>query len=246
MKIDVLRIKGDLQRKILPYSKCLVCHKMMKSVDILACGHICPKCRHEIRAFKKCPACATFIVKSEKNCHYCRSLKIRPLTNMVAVYPYHTEIRRAVWAFKFYGKRGLARPMAEMMAAEIAKNGYVCDYVVAAPLHKDKLKERGYDQAVLLAKALAFELDKPFLPLAVVRTKKTKVQHSLTFDERIKNMKNAFGAGENIGFVQGKSIFLVDDVITTGSTISSCGQVLLDAGAAAVYGVAVASAWDNK
>lgn len=115
------------------------------------------------------------------------------------------------------------------------------DVLVPVPLHRFRLLQRRYNQAALIASALAKDCGLPWLPLALRRDRSTPSQGHLGFRERQKNVKGAFSVHpRSLPHVQGKTIVLVDDVFTTGSTASECAKVLLKAGAKDVHVLAVA------
>lgn len=106
------------------------------------------------------------------------------------------------------------------------------------PLHAKRLRMRGYNHAAILGKELAKKLNIPFADI-VVRVKETTVQVGLTKDERKKNIRGAFAVRQGSG-MQGKTVFLLDDIVTTGVTFVEAAKVLKKAGAKAVYGIAFA------
>lgn len=112
--------------------------------------------------------------------------------------------------------------------------------LVPIPLHPSKLKKRGYNQSDLLAQGLGQKFDLLCCDV-LMRQYNTQSQYGLKREERIKNIKGAFllqlGFGQTI---HGKCIFLIDDVLTTGTTLSEAGRVLKKAGAKEVYGVTLA------
>lgn len=112
------------------------------------------------------------------------------------------------------------------------------DMIVPVPLSKAHYKKRGYNQAGLLARPLAYAVEKPYRPGALERTRDTLSQVHLGAHERRKNVSNAFGAKAEI--VKGKNILVIDDVTTTGSTISACAKALKSAGASTVFGMTLA------
>jgi len=114
------------------------------------------------------------------------------------------------------------------------------DAVAAIPLNKDRFKERGYNQAEVLARPLANLLKVPIISASIVRVKKTQSQVGLSLPQRKSNVENAFLADHQI--VNSKKVLIVDDVATTGSTIDACSQSLLDAGAKSVFGLTLARA----
>lgn len=113
------------------------------------------------------------------------------------------------------------------------------DGIVPVPLHKDRLKERGYNQAGLLAAALAANSATPLLDSAIERFKATSTQVGLSPTERAENVMGKFKADS--GLVAGKALLLVDDVFTTGATMRECASVLREGGADSVYGIALAT-----
>jgi ComF family protein len=112
--------------------------------------------------------------------------------------------------------------------------------IIPMPLHKQRLRSRGFNQSELLAKALSTKLKLPLLPAALKRTRDTRSQRGLHRDQRWANMQGVFVAQSNL--VKGKSILLVDDVRTSGATMKCATEALLDAGATSVAGICIATA----
>jgi ComF family protein len=117
---------------------------------------------------------------------------------------------------------------------------WLVDIVVPVPLALERLSERGYNQASLLARPLAMRLHLPYNPGALSRLRETRTQIGLTAGERRANVFGAFVARSPL--VQGKNILVIDDVTTTGSTMDACAFALLDAGAGQVYCLTLAQA----
>jgi len=109
------------------------------------------------------------------------------------------------------------------------------DMIIPVPLHKKRYAERGFNQATLLARELKKVIQVPVKTKRLARAKNTPHQARLNREGRLKNVENAFRilSPEKI---QGKQILLVDDVYTTGATMQTCAEVLLEAGAKDVYG----------
>ena len=112
--------------------------------------------------------------------------------------------------------------------------------VVPVPLHPARLRERGFNQAELLAKILAQKINIP-LGRALERIRYTTTQTAFDRVERMENLYGAFRLRKKIG-VRGLHVLLVDDILTTGSTLSECARVLREAGAQSVYAVTAARA----
>ena len=118
--------------------------------------------------------------------------------------------------------------------------GWSFDVVVPVPLGEKRMKERGYNQVALIAKPLSLSLGRIYHQAALKRRRETKSQVGLSAVERRQNVHDAFIADSRI--VRGKSVLLMDDVATTGATLSSGAEALLQAGASQVYAITVARA----
>lgn len=116
---------------------------------------------------------------------------------------------------------------------------WTIDLIVPIPLGKRRLKERGYNQVGMIARPLAMALDVKYAPNGLMRRKETRSQVGLTKSERRDNVRDAFVTGIE---VEGMNILVMDDVSTTGSTLSSSAEALLSSGAREVYALTVARA----
>ncbi len=153
---------------------------------------------------------------------------------------YEGDVRESLLRFKFHGATGYAGAYARLLADCIRR--YLAgryDLISWVPLSKGRLKERGYDQSMLLAMSTALELD----DVAVSTLKKVReVEKQSTVGSEEKRRANIMGAYavEDAELIAGKRILLIDDIVTTGSTLSECAGTLRAAGAAEVVCVAVA------
>lgn len=131
----------------------------------------------------------------------------------------------------------------ETLAKTIEQSSNESIFLVPVPLHKSKLKSRGYNQAEILAKGLSERLGIP-TENVLSRTKNTKTQFKLDRKERLENLKDAFALNSKFVIHNSKlknvTIFLVDDILTSGSTLLECANVLKRAGAKAVFGLTLA------
>lgn len=112
--------------------------------------------------------------------------------------------------------------------------------IVPAPLGRERLRERGYNQVALVAKPLSYEMGWDYAPGALTKVRETRSQVGLTISQRRDNVSKAYQADP--AKVKRKSVVLMDDVSTTGSTISSCTEALFAAGAREVYALTIARA----
>ena len=142
---------------------------------------------------------------------------------------------------KYAGELRLIDPLAAAIAARWRQAGVGGEFLAHVPVHASRAAERGYDQAELLARAAAAGLRLPFVP-ALVRTRATTAQFKLDRVHRGANVVGAFAirSKDMAEVVRGRWAILVDDVVTTGATLSACGSVLLEAGAIGVSAVTVA------
>lgn len=152
--------------------------------------------------------------------------------------PYLGGYRETIHRYKFQGEWGLSKPLARLMAQAVWENRLTFDAVVYVPLSRKGRMRRGYDQSRLLAKETAKILGVPLLD-ALEKTRETGAQHQLSKKEREKNIRGAYRARRT---VQGRSVLLVDDIVTTGATMLECAQALYHAGAARVQGLCAADA----
>jgi len=144
-----------------------------------------------------------------------------------------SRVQHIVHHIKYKGHQELALYMGGMMGRSISDAGLTTDLIMPVPLHKNREKTRGYNQSSLLAEGLANVMGVPLDKTCLTRVKMTTTQTRKTRVERWENVGEAFHI-KAPGNIMGKHILLVDDVITTGSTLEACAIKLLDAGAAAV------------
>lgn len=145
----------------------------------------------------------------------------------------------AVRAFKYEGATDLSDLLAERLIRAHGEQSWRFDAVVPVPLHADRLLERGYNQAALLGERVAQTLRIRFEPGLLGRIRSTGQQARLSGSERQQNVVGAFEAD---AAVQGMSVLLIDDVVTTGATLSECSAALRARHAQAVHGIALSHA----
>ena len=148
--------------------------------------------------------------------------------------------RACLHAFKYDGERRLAGPLGRLMARRWREAGIGGDVLVPVPVHAARKRDRGFDQAELLAQAAAAALGLPAVP-ALRRAAKTAAQHALGRGARAGNVGHAFAVDPRWqASVTDKWLILVDDVVTTGATVGACTEVLYAAGARAVSALSLA------
>jgi ComF family protein len=171
-----------------------------------------------------------------RSCTSCGSL--RALDVVRAVGAYEGVLREIVHAFKYKGRRSLARPLAALIARRCAEALDGVDALVPVPLYWFRRWSRGFNQADLLARGLGVHTVH-----VLRRTRATRPQMSLQAHGRLGNVKNAFAllpSWRRRWALTGRVLLLVDDVCTTGATLDECARVLKEGGAAEVRAVTVA------
>ena len=164
-----------------------------------------------------------------------------PLLQLEWCAPFDGTVRRALHALKYASELRLVDPLGTALAARWRAVGAGGERFVNVPVHASRAAERGYDQAELLARAAADGLGLPYLP-ALVRSRATTAQFHLDRVHRGANVADAFAMRSRsaTAAVRGRWVVLVDDVVTTGSTLAACAAVLMDAGAIGVSALTVA------
>lgn len=149
----------------------------------------------------------------------------------VAAYAYAPPVDRLLVALKFHAQLHVARALGELLADRFASRQTAVDVIVPVPLHLGRLRERGYNQSLELARPLARALNVRLDPSSSVRTRATAPQTALSPNERARNVSKAFAARADM---TGLRVAIFDDVMTTGQTLHSLAGCLRRAGAASV------------
>ena len=199
----------------------------------------------------RCAFCHQLIQREgEKVCSRCQKQLPRAASGLqlqhfphleVCVSPlyYEGDVRQSLLRYKFAGLTGYAEIYSEILAKSIDENQISCDIITWVPVSRLRLRRRGYDQAELLARALSARLGIPCVRTAV-KIRNNRPQSSTgNAEKRRSNVKGVYRAclPEKL---QGKRLLLVDDIVTTGATLSECAATLKRAGAGSVSGITLA------
>jgi competence protein ComFC len=200
---------------------------------------ICPECWNDIPRLSSahtCSRCGKQIVKGQ-TCRACRDLP--PAYDQLKSWSNYDEtVREMVIGIKYQRRLGLVRYLTPALADLIRNWQIDVDVMAPVPLGEKRLRERGYNQADLIAKPLAKTLHIPYRPPALRRVRETRSQVGLDAEERRVNLISAFKADPEI--CRDQSFLILDDIATTGATLDACAAALREAGAKNVFCITVA------
>lgn len=200
----------------------------------------CDDCRDKTSrvSFRECVFCGRHLSDNYR-CTDCTDLNGK--LDQVYIWGNHEgPLRKALHKLKYGRDIGLGDELSKCLIDLVTDNEIQCELVVPVPLSAQRKRERGYNQAALLARPLALAFGLPYLPRALKRTRETQTQVGLSIAQRRENVEGAFFADSSL--VAGKSVILVDDVMTTGATMNEAGKALKQAGANWVVGLTLAKA----
>jgi competence protein ComFC len=202
---------------------------------------LCDDCSTRTRRIDQstaCPCCGTPCDPRQRSCRECSTAHttLTTLHSCRSAYEHHGPVRDAIHRLKYGGEYARAEWCAEELEGLLHALRWQADVLVPVPLHPQRLRERGYNQSERIAHHLARTIGTTDDGL-LLRSRFVRPQVGLNADERRENVAGAFAATRSIA---GASIILIDDVVTTGSTLNACAQALRDAGASEVRALTVA------
>ncbi|MEG0963692.1 MAG: ComF family protein, partial [Lachnospiraceae bacterium] len=201
---------------------CTACEKKLEYVT----EPVCKKCGKPIEN------------EQQEYCYDCKKHN-KEYQQGKAVWVHKGEVKASIYRFKYQNRQEYARYYAQEMVRIYGRWITSCciDGIVPIPIHKSKRRQRGYNQAELIAREIGRTMGIAVYPDLLIRVRKTKAQKELNEQERKKNLKKAFIAKENK--VQLSYILLVDDIYTTGSTMNEAANELKSTGVTGVYCICV-------
>ena len=201
---------------------------------------LCEQCLDQLSPVSSpnCVRCGDKVDGGEL-CERCRVSPLR-IERIRSVLFFEGVLRDAMHHLKYRRRQALAEPLGEVMAAFWMQSPVPVDVLVPVPLHKSRLRERGYNQAALLARQMARRTGLPVDESLLARQRATASQVTLGAAQRRENVRGAFVCPGDAPV--DKQILLIDDVCTTGATLEACAQALYQAGARSVQALTLARA----
>ena len=222
-------------------SRLFLLHDIVFSLRDFLFPKVCPGCDNPIEdGCELCSACRDRIRMESRQWRPTRDL---PGIDRVSVLlPYDEFTRNLVHALKYHGARGLGVPLGSLMAEKMSRETTLGPdiVIVPVPLHPEKKRERGYNQCELLAKGFASASGLTVENGAIDRARYTGTQTALDAETRKTNVQGAFRIARE-GVLAGKRAIVIDDVLTTGSTMAECARVLREAGAVEIMACVVST-----
>lgn len=219
-----------------PNLQCIICRKELAHANRKC---VCEECETKLPYIvHPCEKCGEEVVGEGRFCEACKFVE-RDFDKCYSVFNYDGAAKKLVYKLKYEGKKYLAEYMAKYLSDLIVLRNIDFDIVTFVPVCKKRKRRRGYNQAELLANSVALDMKVECVEL-MQRVKETPSQVELSFKDRLENIKDAFVITDK-NLVKGKTILVIDDVLTTGATLNECAKVLKKAGANKVIGLTFAN-----
>ncbi|MBO2515822.1 MAG: hypothetical protein CW338_00905 [Clostridiales bacterium] len=232
-------VLSKLKDILFPAGRCMGCdHPRGADRDGLCSG-----CRAAIAGLTipadSCNRCLSH-VRRNRPCAFCAGGGMKGIDRMYAPYRYRAQVRNLIHLLKFNHEERAAGLLGSAMADALTNRDFDC--IVPVPLHRLRLRDRGYNQSALLAGVVSEKTGIPVREDLLRRIRATRAQSSLKEEERAGNVENAFEADSGCA---GLRILLLDDVRTSGNTARACARALREKGAAAVSLLTAALVWNH-
>ncbi|WP_317982878.1 ComF family protein [Romboutsia faecis] len=207
---------------------CILCDKPIKKVNTYS---LCKDCFKELNFIQDgCIKCGKPIIyhSLEKidicGCSYCFN-KSFYFDKSISCIEYSDISKSMILGFKYKNKTYMAKYISNIMKEKLDLENIEFDYITFVPLHKKRMRKRGFNQSEKIAKELSKIINIPILD-CIYRKSNTNRLYNLNRQERKIELKNAFLVKENINYANGKNILLIDDIFTTGSTVNEISKLL--------------------
>jgi ComF family protein len=242
VKHFLLDIKDDILDFVYPQS-CPICQKHLGRDE----KHVCENCWKSLAILPApfCPYCKSFFEEEESlvehRCIYLNKPKDRKILAVRSLGTFDDYYQKLIHRFKYDKKIPLGKRLAARLGQAVAFNADFtsCHLAIPVPLHRARHRERGFNQSEILAEGISEGTGIPVAKDILRRKKNTKDQTYLNAQQRAENVRGAFVVTKP-GRANGRSVILVDDVMTTGATLNECAAMLQKAGAGRIVAATLA------
>lgn len=237
--ISHLRHLKHIVLEILFPPVCLACNKALTGPSDTE--NLCPSCKNDItiNTAYTCPVCRGRLPGQKRACHPKADYVLAAATS------YESEaIRSLIWRLKFERQTAAVKPLSNIILEFLAYLNLSAEdfIIIPIPLHKKRLRYRGFNQSELIAKELIKSWPAVLSLNALIKTKDTNAQsHAKSWAERSENIAGCFSTLDS-GAIKGKNVILFDDVWTSGSTMNEAARVLKDAGVETIIALTITKA----
>lgn len=207
-------------------AKCMVCDRILIENSVL---YICPSCKKSLPKYER---------------GFVKNFEVQLVDKLFSGFYYKEGMETAIHTMKFNNHPRLTQTMSMLLWEELIKEESIprFDCIVPVPMYSKKKRQRGYNQTELLAKQLSVLSGVEMRTGLLLKNRMTKPQSRLKRKERLENLKGAFSLGKGSEYLEGKHVLLVDDVVTTGTTLTTCAKILREQGVCSVYAIVIAIA----
>lgn len=215
--------------------RCPICEGILAPKD----KYVHNDCRSQLVFIKqpRCMRCGKAIEHQEQEfCFDCSNRSFHYIKGFPCI-KYDKRMSKSISSFKYKGKKEYADFYIDELLSEYEELfcDIAFDVLLPIPIHVSKYKERGFNQAELIADGIAQRIHVPVEPKLLIRNRKTLPQKELNDKERLKNLEQAFELNPDLTLENYQRVLLVDDIYTTGSTIEACARLLTDAGIKEIF-----------
>ncbi len=232
------KILNDILDFIYPENiTCVLCDNPIRKDNTYS---ICKSCFDELNfILDGCLTCGKNIINYSleendiKNCNFCKDKKFY-FDRAISCIEYTDLSKKFIFKLKYNDKTYLSKIIANIMKEKLCVENIKVDYILCVPIHKKRLKERGFNQSQKISFYLSKYLDIPFLDI-LKRIKKTKKLYKLNKNERQNELNNVFKIDDKNNLLKNKDVLVVDDIFTTGSTVNEISKVLRKYGVNKIY-----------
>ena len=206
-------------------SQCLVCE-----MSLPGCAPLCAVCVESLK--KRC----RIHHYQDKDFEYLAAPFV--LDRIITFWEYSPDLELLIHGVKYRGLKSAGRKLGQLVIDCLSRESFRlrADCIIPVPLHTGRRRDRGFNQSEIFSEPVGRYLDVPVHVRAVYRVRPTQTQTQLTAEARQRNVEGAFRV-KNSAFLEGLSVLLIDDVITSGATMNSCARACLEAGARSVTGM---------